>query len=197
MVSEMKFDARWLLNRLKENVTWGKYNDAYKNNTEFTEIITDEIRDIIMNAGFGVSKEYLRIDVTGWRDKKEEVSEKCKKVDMNPHLWDLHIAVEHENDKKDWYDELIKLMHIRCPLKVIISYADHETRDNAEQGDTAKLSIAADLIKKTIAYSNAESSHEEIMIILGNGGKGCEDIGYRGYLFDYTNSKFLRIENMQ
>ena len=42
MVSEMKFDARWLLNRLKENVTWGKYNDAYKNNTEFTEIITDE-----------------------------------------------------------------------------------------------------------------------------------------------------------
>ena len=103
----------------------------------------------------------------------------------------------HENNKKDWYDELIKLMHIRCPLKVIISYADHETRDNAEQGDTAKLSIAADLIKKTIAYSNAESSHEEIMIILGNGGKGCEDIGYRGYLFDYTNSKFLRIENMQ
>lgn len=195
----MKFGAKWFLNQLIENVTWENYKDHYFDSPKFTSHITEDLCGIIKKAGLTPSLEYFRIDVTGWRDstKKSIFQARCKEIKMKPYLWDLKIAVEHENNGELWLDELIKLMHIRCPLKVIISYANHETRDDAEHGDTAKLSIAADMIRETEAYCNAENNQEEILIILGNGGEGCKDIGYRGYLYNYANNKFFRVENEQ
>ena len=137
MESETKFDARWFLNQLIENVTWKKYECHYFDSPKFTSKITEDLYDIIKKAGLTPSLEYFRIDITGWKDnfQKSIFQARCKEIKMKPYLWNLRIAVEHENNGKLWLDELIKLMHIRCPLKVIFSYADHETRDNAEHGD--------------------------------------------------------------
>jgi hypothetical protein len=32
--------------------------------------------------------------------------------DFQPYLWDLEVAIEHENNDKLWMDEVIKLSHI-------------------------------------------------------------------------------------
>ena len=62
-----------------------------------------------------VSKEYYRVDVTGFytaylRNQKKGQSE-----------WTPEIALEHEN-KHDWDEELCKLCYLCANLKVIISY---------------------------------------------------------------------------
>ena len=81
---------------------------------------------------------------------------KCKKVNLNPHLWDLQAAVEHENNPKAWLDEVCKLAYIRCPLRIVIGYGT----ENAEN----KLSIANEILKDTKAFTDSD---QEFAIILG------------------------------
>ena len=70
----------------------------------------------VENAGLTAQHEYFRIDTVGWNGRYKCLDEKeSKQIGLNRHHWDLKIAVEHENNKADWLDELIKLIHIRCP----------------------------------------------------------------------------------
>lgn len=55
------------------------------------------------------------------------------KLKLSAHLWDLELAVEHENSKQDWTDEVIKLIHVKCPLKVVISYNYCDERETTER----------------------------------------------------------------
>ena len=113
---------------------------------------------------------------------------------MNAHLWNLKIVVEHENNKKDWTDELMKLLQVRCPLKVIIGYNHYDERDQKEK---EKIEIASKMVVAADAYEGIARDREEILLILGN---GCSAISgesdytsfdYRGYLFNYRTEKFV------
>ena len=139
--------------------------------------------------------EYFRIDCTGYQHRYFEIDEgEAQSVGLNRHFWDLKIAVEHENDKQDWMDEVVKLAHIRCPLKVIIGYNHCDQRN---EGDIVKLGFVAKWMQRVSAFD--ESSDEEILIIIGNGAPADKNnevycaFDYRGYLYDYRDRKFKRI----
>ena len=181
---------------------WGDYKT-------FTATAIMIINGIISKCGYEVSNEYFRIDASGWQSRYKEILEEAKTVQMNPHLWDLKIAVEHENDKKDWADEVIKLLHIRCPLKVVIGYNDSKHRTSDGNADTAKtdegkLDVVARWMKETsamksICASKDSQESEELLIILGNAGRNPDknnpenSFDYRGYLYNYQADSFERI----
>lgn len=172
-----------------------KHWDCYSDNKTFTDVINRRvIPKIIENANLIPEQEYYRIDVTGYQ--KEEI-QKMEDTKLNFYRWDLEIAVEHENNDADWLNELVKLLHVRCPLKVIISYNRYDNRDEGGQSDLNKLKCAAECMKATRCFAKSEDSSEEYLIILGNcGGKDhYASFDYRGYLYNYEEGSFEPIKD--
>lgn len=115
------------------------------------------------------------------------------KLKLSAHLWDLELAVEHENSKHDWTDEVIKLIHVKCPLKVAISYNYCDERDTSEW---EKLNFIANGMQEVKAF--AKGSDEEYLLIFGNcfAPKTKTDYNtfdYRGYLYNRQTRRFDRI----
>ena len=167
----------------------------YGANKLYTNYVLDKVKGIIKEEYYNYSSEYYRVDVTGWTQRKEEIRASAENVKMFPYLWDLEIAVEHENSHKDWFDELVKLAHLRCPLKVVISYNSCDFRDDEKYGDLAILKVAAETLNKVKAFKNADN--EEFLVILGNSSKAVsnspdyETPDYRGYV--YNGEEFKKI----
>lgn len=168
---------------------------------EYTYIVNKIIVDsIIKKAGLWAQHEYFRIDSVGWNSRYQEYEEKTKKVGLNSHLWDLQIAVEHENSKTDWIDEVMKLIHVKCPLKVMIAYNYCNCRDIGNYSDRNRLQVVAQMMKEVKAFK--EGQDEEYLVILGNGkckkNKGDENIkdydnigfDYRGYVYNRLIGEF-------
>ncbi|MGN0635411.1 MAG: hypothetical protein ACI4I5_04235 [Acutalibacteraceae bacterium] len=169
------------------------YLDIYRNNAELTELVNRTvIPNIIKNAGYECIFEYYRVDCAGWLDRKGEIEAEAKALNIQAHLWDLMIAVEHENNKADWTDEIIKLMHLRCPLKVVIGYVPCDKREQ----DTEKLNTVAGWMRRLRAYD--AQANEEFLIILGNAAakdsqEEYKEFDYRGYLYNSITRKFQRV----
>ncbi|MBE5855642.1 MAG: hypothetical protein E7297_09830 [Lachnospiraceae bacterium] len=180
----------------------------YKNSSEYTKLIIPLINEIIKESRndykleeheleqqscFGVQNEYFRIDACGWVSHFKSIESQAEKLGLKPHLWDLKIAVEHENDKSDWLDEVMKLIHVKCPTKVVIGYSDADDREN----DLFKLAFVARCMKQVQAFR--EGWNEEYLVILGN-AKIKEDItsykqfGYRGYIYNWETEQFDTIK---
>ena len=163
----------------------------------FTELVNKTlIKTIIENSGLTAQHEYFRIDTVGWNGRYEALDAKeSKQIGLNRHLWDLEIAVEHENNKADWLDELIKLIHIRCPLKVVIGYNYCDQREEAEK---KKLIYAAKCMQMVKAFHTPDQ--EEYLILLGNGApkdkrhETYSCFNYRAYLYDYQYKGFKRLK---
>ena len=137
----------------------GNFDEIYKTNEPaFTELINKDIIDgIIANCDVDeallkekkclgeynklvAQHEYFRIDSIGYQHKFWMIdSDDSKNYGLNRHFWDLKIAVEHENSKKDWMDEVIKLIHVRCPLKVVIAYNYCDHRDYIKNDNLSDL----------------------------------------------------------
>lgn len=174
----------------------------YKSSTKLTKKLmadkdTGVISKILKKNGLEISKEYFRIDVSGWVNRWAEIDEQAKALDLKSHLWDLKVAVEHENDKKDWLDEVVKLAHIRCPLKIVIGYnaCDRRNETDGAGNDMEKLRFCAEVLQKTRAFD--QNGTETYLIILGN-AKGKEQssydtFDYRGYVFDVSTKQFRQI----
>lgn len=182
----------------EDNVRDGRsYFDVYRHDEKaFTKLVNQEVvHRIIEEAGFTAQHEYFRIDTLGWSGRYEELDKTMARSHrLNRHLWDLEIVVEHENDKQDWLDEVIKLVHIRCPLKVVIGY---NYCDQREEGERGKLQYAADCMNRVKAFDNA--AEEEFLIILGNGvpqnskSPMYTTFDYRGYLCAPAQKAFVEI----
>ena len=190
MISAKQFYSDFVTIVSKEY--WNDYHD----NSRWTDRITHLTRKLIEKYGFESQTEYFRIDITGWKSRWEDIKEAAHEVGLNPHLWDLKIAVEHENNSSDWSDELIKLAHIRCPLKVIIGYTPCDLREAGGKEDE-RLAFAASVLQKVEAFNPA--SNEEILVILGNSSPKSSsspmytEYGYRGYIFDYVSGVFRSV----
>lgn len=185
---------------VREECTYGD-NGTYwkiyrKDEPTFTKIINNNVvPQIIKNEGMMVQNEYFRIDTVGWITKYDSIDKDySKKLGLSRHLWDLKIAVEHENSKSDWTDEVIKLAHIRCPLKVVICYTHCDERGDVEK---EKLEFAYTCLSRTEAYD--PNANEEFLIIIGNGAarhkiNGTYDkFDYRGYVLSKGNTGFVEL----
>lgn len=184
----------------EQRVYKGKtYYELYRDSSfsEFTELINREIMpSILRSEGLTVQHEYFRVDVIGWAGRYDELDEQtADSHHLNRHLWDLKIAVEHENDKNDWLDEVIKLIHLRCPLKVVIGYNYCDQRGEAE---LEKLSYVAECMRRAAAFDPA--GQEEFLIILGNAAPldhyapDYTTFDYRGYRYAPERRCFVQLE---
>lgn len=181
-------------------------HEVYKNGPLLTKVVNEKlIPDIIQkiwgktdeNEVWKVQNEYFRIDVVGWQSKGASVAKEAKKHGLNPHLWNLKIAVEHENSPGDWTDEVIKLIHVKCPLKVVIGYNYCDRRDDNDESDIEKLKCVAGWMQQVDAFKMSEE--EEYLVILGN-AKGKElytEFDYRGYVYDYQKRGFVRLTGQE
>lgn len=167
---------------------------AYCSNKKFTVFIIDEIEKIIQKHNYEIQKEYFRIDAIGWTPKADLI-EDTEGVHLSHHLWDMEIAVEHENDQRDWMDEVVKLAHIMCPLRVVIGYLPWKRRNETPEFDILNLDHVVKELKKLKCFENMLNG--EFLVILGN----CNTyenpnyyFGYKGYLF---NPKTLRFDIMR
>ena len=169
--------------------------DVYKKSSDFTPVITNIINRIIdsIDPEYTHQNEYFRIDAIGWVSHYQDMlnDPSIKNFGINAHLWDLKIAVEHENSVHDWTDEVMKLIHISCPLKVIIGYSDYGERKTNE---LEKVNYVAKWMRHIEAFSKGKNV-EEYLIILGNAGNHPYDsFDYRGYLYDWSTGSFNIIE---
>lgn len=172
----------------------GSLESAQKNwdcERDFTnEFINQKIPQIMSNCGkYKTEFEYFRIDIISYTQRKEE----AKAIEYNyneeyylkPYLWDLEIAFEHENKNREWLDEIVKLSHIRCPLRVVVGYAPIENRD-------VHLRYAANILSKKLGDSMPEK--EEFVLILGESGISGDAVNedtYKAYI--YKNGEFKEL----
>lgn len=167
---------------------WVESKEYYESSSKFTDYVNKKLMPKCFEKfATGYSNEYYRFDVSSWEQLKSSVEDICKEVNMNPYLWDLRIAFEHENSKKDWFDEVIKLLYIDCPLKVVVGYNKYKTRFiNNKESDKSKLDVLCLILSKLNRIEDLLSKNE-FLIILGNCGpgydnnEGAEYFGYKGY----------------
>lgn len=177
-----------------------------ENQSAYTELINKCIVAGIINDAYFeddprhlvAQHEYFRIDTIGYQHRYTEIpEEEVKAIGLKPHFWDLMVAVEHENSKSDWMDEVIKLAHIRCPLKIVVVY---NYCDERSKGDLEKLNFVAKWMMKVSAYD--ADSKEEFLAIIGNAApkdnsKPLYDrFDYRGYLFNKHLGTFEECNEM-
>jgi hypothetical protein len=173
----------------KKKIEVERKDDAVKNyvsNKNFTEFVIPAIREILSDNIKYTQKEYFRIDSICWSECHAKIEVK-KPNSFNLHLWNLDVAVEHENDSNDWMDEVTKLAHICCPLRVVIGYVPYKQKDNHNE----YLNYVVAGIKKLNCYENFKAN--EFLIILGNSNTNGDEnkyFGYKGYLFNPTTEKF-------
>lgn len=174
------------------------YDEVYLKSKEYTDLVNRKIVcDILFEQGLHWSNEYYRIDVIGWNYvENEELKEEYKNIGLKMHSWKLEFAFEHENCFQDWNDEVIKLLYINCPLRVVVGYNDADKRDHDILGDESKLNVVAKTIEKT-----GMKIQGELLVILGNRGKGYDlsqgieaYYGYRAYIFDDKTKYFTQIK---
>ena len=145
----------------------------------WTDYLADKLEKILRDEfQLKTNREYFRIDMIGWSGCKEwedkennstyqkhvayKKYEKNSILKLNECNWNLEIAIEYENNSHDWMDEVIKLCHIKCGLKVLIAYSDMKSREQDEE----KLKLAAKHMKN-LTYSRP-SANESFLIVLGN-----------------------------
>ena len=153
------------------NIENKTYMEIYRNHEKaYTKLVNKRIiHEIIEKAvdehgtPLVPQHEYFRIDNIGYKHNYYKITEAERDdVGLWRHLWDLKIAVEHENSKKDWMDEVVKLIHIRCPLKIVIAYNNCDMR---EDGDIQKLDFIAKWMPEVAAFD--KNAKEEFLIIIG------------------------------
>lgn len=175
-------------NRVYEGNTLREY---YRKDKNYTPVITKIICEIIESYGLVAQKEYFNVDVVGYLNHPEDIELKAKEHGLKPYLWDMKIVVEHENAKALWGDELIKLVHLKSPLKVVIAYNHSSKRDDKMKGDLAKLTTVSEWLNRLEAFRKVED--EEYMIIFGNCQGKYDVFDYRGYVYNWKKKGFERI----
>lgn len=190
-----KYGANWFFHEFKSKVCERDYGLAYRDNKIFTKKVTEAINEIIDKTGELKSQnEYFRIDITAYKSLSM-TNEADNSIGMYPYLWDMMIAVEHENNEKDWSYEISKLTHVRCPLKVVIAYNHYDERET----DMQKLDFAAKILQKSSTYKSMENDGEEWLVIIGNCRSRKNKDGnytsfdYRGYVYSFSHKSFFEI----
>lgn len=169
---------------------------TWNNRGNFTNFIIDQIADIVSEE-HNTSKEYYNIDLIGWSQLKQNLpTPLVSKYRLKKHLWSLDIAIEHENDQSDWTDELIKLLYINCPLRVVIGYIPSEvTSDNAKMKNI--LNYASESIRLAEGESDLISGKQEYILIFGKNSGQITDFSentYSAYKYNVVTKKFEYFE---
>lgn len=177
---------------VKEKKLWAETGENYltvfrTSPDRFKQIICNDIVPQIMEkAGLSLPRR-PSADVVGRLARCVELdSEYADALGLKLSLWDMKAAVEFELDAAGWINRLIKLVHLRCPLKVLICFSD------SRGDDEIKLRFAAKCMKRISAFD--PKSNEEYLVIVGNTtgeNAPAECFNWQGYSYDYEERSFL------
>ena len=116
--------------------------------------------EVLREENVKTEREYFRIDLISYEDRSTGKPIIGKLQDYS---WNLLCAVEHENDHRLWVDEVVKLAHVVCPLRVVIGYLPIDEKENVAE---YLERLAAHLCEiDAFRYS---SGFGEFMLILGD-----------------------------
>ena len=166
---------------------WRQY---FANATKWTNFVMSTLTNSVgKELGFDpeneIQKEFYKIDVIYYR------------VHVNPQAaffipngaewnWDLEIAIEHENNSKDWHFEFSKLCHINCGLKVIIGY--HEYGNQQKYGT---IEQKLDYMKTLYDLRKYKQGPEDNwLLILGPNDLARDFVAYK-----FDGKEFSRLED--
>jgi hypothetical protein len=79
----------------------------------------------------------------------------------------LVVAIEHENDVRGFMAEIAKLTHVRCPLKVGITYAVITTPGSPVDPSAAQANIEEWVAKVAALHEIKEDPTTEYLYLLG------------------------------
>ena len=192
MVMAEKVSAKKFLIDFRRVINDSESVDSYQDSKAFTPVVTKKIRSVIDSYGLTSEQEYYRIDVIGYESHYKKIKNKAN-APVKPYAWDMKIAVEHENDDNLWMDEVVKLSHICCDLRVVIGYLPMKKR--AANEDEKCLAYVVDVMKEHCkCFDNLKNKDNEFMIIIGNSGTDAKHpetyFNYNGYLFNPETEKF-------
>ena len=172
------------------------FKDAWKDRTRFTELVMPKISQILSAKKYSTQCEYFKIDVIGWSDRKGEPDyiniKQPSNNALNTHFWHLGVAVEHENDHKDWTYELVKLLYINCPLRVVIGYYPEDLSDD-DLASTIKY--ASRIVSLANKNRSLIRNDQQYLLILGRNHKDPEKLGvdtYSAYCYNTKRRKFIK-----
>ena len=168
--------------------------EAWKNRDRFTKEIIPLIEKILKEHGYAEEhqREYYRIDVIGWYDRKQDLKKivKPENYPLKEHFWELGVAIEHENDMLDWTDELVKLLYINCPLRIVIGYYPENAKEQLRQA----LEYASDVVSLTNVQNTLIRDDQEYVLILGENHQNPEQLNkntYSAYIYNNLLKKFV------
>jgi hypothetical protein len=147
-------------------------------------------------------REYFKIDLVGWRQKKdtdyyfENENNSNRGYKLKKFAWDLDFALEHENNPNDWTDEVIKLAHIYCNLRVVIGYFSFENDKNANH--SMQMKCLSEVSSTLSALDCAENIKPySFLLILGDKKirhrKDLESLKYVAYVYEDKKRGFQPI----
>ncbi|MEG9430398.1 MAG: hypothetical protein VZQ61_05710 [Christensenellaceae bacterium] len=162
---------------------WQSYSD-------YTEFILEELESVLSANNLDTSREYYRIDLIGYTNKRNNQPLLMPEYRFKNYKWDLEVAIEHENSSYSWLDELVKLLHISCPLRVMMGYIPLKWKDNHND--------YFDKIYNSIKDLNAFNSvnKENFLVIIGDsecGGDKNKFCNYQAYIFNKDREQFERL----
>ena len=169
----------------------------WKNRDNFTKFIMPHIATILSSYGYADKNqyEYYKIDVIGWKDCKSALA-KLQTPDtykLKKHFWHLGVAIEHENDQSDWTDELVKLLYINCPLRIVIGYYP-ETLSSEDLVKT--IDYASDIVSLANETNAFIQPEQEFMLILGKNHDNETDLcanSYSAFTYNVNKKSFEKI----
>jgi hypothetical protein len=144
-----------LSSKLSQDALWRGIDLS---DTAWTSIMMDVLTSTGETLGYRepgtIGREYFRLDMAFYSYPR-------RPTDGSDLLWNLEVAIEHENHSETWFDEWIKLAHVRSGLRVLIAY--HDYREGRPSVDS-KVKEALELYK---GLSYAAPSLESFLLILG------------------------------
>ena len=181
----MKAQEFW--ERFKENIYQNsELVSTWDNTKDFTNSIMDKLENnVIVDKNIKTEREYFRIDLVGYIKKE---STKTLHWNLQKYSWDLEVAVEHENDYRLWVDEVVKLAHIVCPLRVVIGYLP---KNSEKYSHEVVLKKVVENLKEVKAWESS-SKTGDFMIIIGDCKVSSESerCVYTPYLYNYDTETF-------
>ena len=136
---------------------------------KFTVLIMDKIEQILKyDEDVATEREYFRVDLISYRENNENEFLLNK---LYNYTWNLEAAVEHENNSKTWMDEVIKLAHLSCDLRVVIGYLPLSEKKNQKE----YLNKIADILNNKISAWKQTKTSGDFLIILGDSSFGSSE----------------------
>ena len=157
-----------MLNRIITYFKDEKFYEAFKNNSQFTEFISELVDKIAKDMGLQHYREYYTLDHVLY-DKDDAIPEGLLRFGTSSvhGTWLTHIcvAIEHENylDACGGYQELAKLMLFNADMKILVGYANKGDNYDAYAQDYQLL------------FSKSSTSSSTPILLIGEYGDAHVD----------------------